>query len=86
MYIGFYVQYSLLLSDLNETRTLLTEFWKKAQILILIKIFPVGAEFLCANRQQTNMTNLIVNFHNFANVPETIKLKFSRGERWGDAT
>jgi len=45
------------------------EFWKNAQILILMKIFPVGAEFLCANRQQTNITNLIVNFHKFVNMP-----------------
>jgi hypothetical protein len=57
-----------------------TQFWRNAQILILMKIFPVGAEFLCANRQQTNITNLIVNFHKFANVPKTIKPKFSRVE------
>jgi len=70
MYVDFYVQYSLFLSDLNETLTFRTEFWKNAQIFILMKIFPVGAEFLCGNRQQANITNLIVSFHKFANAPK----------------
>jgi len=68
MYIGFYAHYLLFLSDLNKTWTFWTEVLKNAQILILMKIFPLGAEFLCVNRQQTNMSNLIVNFHKFANV------------------
>ena len=75
MYIGFYIQYSLFLSDLNETWTFWTEFWKNAQLLILMKIFPVGAEFLCVNRQQTNMTNLIVNFYKFAKAPKNYEAK-----------
>jgi len=40
-----------------------------------MKIFPVGAEFLCVNRQQTNMTNLIVNFYKFAKAPKNYEAK-----------
>ena len=45
-----------------------------------MKIRPVGAELFRADRQtrdrQTDMTNLIVAFHNFANAPKNLLLFF----------
>ena len=48
------------------------DFRKKALISCLIKIRPVGAELFLADGQ-TDMTKLIVAFHNFANAPKTVK-------------
>jgi len=42
-----------------------------------VKILPVGAELLRADRrtdEQADMTKLIVGFHNFANAPNKTKL------------
>ena len=44
-------------------------FGEKAQISSFTKIRPVGAESFHANRQ-TDLTELIVAFRNFANAPK----------------
>jgi hypothetical protein len=39
-----------------------------------MKIFPVGAELFHADgRTNTDMTKLVVAFHNFVNAPQMIK-------------
>jgi hypothetical protein len=63
-----HVKYPLFSSDLNVTWILSTDFSKKAQMSSFIKIRPVGAEMLHADRL-TDMTNLIVAFRNFVNAP-----------------
>jgi hypothetical protein len=56
------VKHRLFLPDFNETQTFPMDFKKKkAKILNLIKIRPVG---------RTDMTKLIVAFCYFANAPE----------------
>ena len=45
---------------------------KRAQISSFIKIRPMGAELFHADRQ-TDMTKLIVAFHNSANAPKIRK-------------
>jgi hypothetical protein len=46
MYIGLHVNYSLFLSDFNEIWIFSADFSKNIQILNLIKIRPVGDDFL----------------------------------------
>jgi len=48
-------------------------FSKNTQISNFMKIRPVGAELFHADGQ-TDMTKLIVAFHNFANAPKTARL------------
>jgi hypothetical protein len=67
MYIGLHGKYPIFLSDFNENWIFSTYFHKSTQIWIFIKIRPVGAELFNADRR-TDMTKLIVDFRNFANV------------------
>jgi hypothetical protein len=46
-----HVKYQLLLLNFNETLIFSTNFSKKSQISDLIKVRPVGAELLQADRQ-----------------------------------
>ena len=46
------------------------QIFEKTQIWSFIKIHLLGAE-LCHADRQTDMTKLIVAFHNFANAPKT---------------
>ena len=64
MYIGLHVQYSLFLSDINETWIFSTDF-RKVLILNFMKIRPVAAELFHADRltgAHTDMTKLTVAF------------------------
>jgi len=45
-------------------------FEKNTQIQNFMKIRPLGAEFHTEGR--TDMTQLIVTFHNFANAPKNV--------------
>jgi hypothetical protein len=47
-------------------------FSKNNQISNFIKICPQGAELFHVDRQ-ADMTKLTVAFHNFVNVPKTVK-------------
>jgi hypothetical protein len=51
------------------------QIFEKAQISSFIKILPMGAELLDADRK-TDMTKLTVAFRNFANVPNKEKFRF----------
>jgi hypothetical protein len=64
----------------------LTDFQKNTQISTFMKIHPLGAEMLHAGGQthrrmdgridrQTDMTTLIVAFHNVSNAPKNRKWK-----------
>jgi hypothetical protein len=67
MYIGLHVKYLSILPDFHENLNFLNRLSKNTQISNFMKIGPVGAEFLHADRQtdgQTYMTKLIVTFHN----------------------
>ena len=44
---------------------------KKSQISSFIKIRPMGAEFLRADRR-TDMAKVILAFHSFANAPKSV--------------
>jgi len=73
MSVGLHVRYPLFLSDFNETQTFSTDFSKNIQIQNFMKILLVGAELFRADRRtyertdrQTDMTNAIVAFFNFA--------------------
>jgi len=72
IYIVLHVKYALFLSDFNETWNFLNRFSKNTETRKPMKIRPVGAELLHADRQTdgpTDITNLIVDFRNFANAP-----------------
>jgi hypothetical protein len=45
---------------------------KKSQISSFVKIRPMGAELLRADRR-TDMAKVIVAFHNFANAPKSVQ-------------
>ena len=65
------IKYSLFVSDSNGTYIFSTGFFKKSQILHLIKIRLLGAELFHADGQtdgRTNVTKLIVAFRNFSNA------------------
>jgi hypothetical protein len=51
MYIGLHVQYLLFLSDFNEACIFSTDFRKDNQTPNLMKILPVGAEFVLVDGQ-----------------------------------
>ena len=74
MYIGLHVKYPLFLSDFNETCNFIERFWKNNQISNFMKIRPVGAELLHAEKKsgQMDMTKLIVAFRNFVKAPKII--------------
>jgi hypothetical protein len=71
MWKRLHVKYALLFSDFYDTLILSTDFRKKkAQILNLINIRPVGTELFRADGQpgrQTHTMKLIFAFRNFAN-------------------
>jgi hypothetical protein len=72
MYIGLHVKYPLLLSDVNETWIFSKDFRKMLKHQISWK--SVQWEPSCCMRTdgQTDMTNLIVAFRNFANELEKL--------------
>jgi hypothetical protein len=63
------VKCPLFLSDFNQTLIFSVDFQKILKLPEFIKICPVGAKFLNADRR-TDMTKLIVTFRNFVNVPK----------------
>jgi len=70
MYIGRYVNYPLFLSDFNETWIFSMDLRKTYQISW--KSVKWLAEFFHADgrtARQTDMTKVIVAFHNYANAP-----------------
>jgi len=77
MYIGLHVKYLLVLSYLNKTSIFWTHFRKILKLLHFTEILPRGAESFHPDGQtgrQTDMTKLIVVFHNFVNAPENTPL------------
>jgi len=58
MGIGLHVNYSSLLSGLSLNLNFLAKFSKNTQILIFIKIRPMGTELFLKDRR-TDMTKLI---------------------------
>ena len=66
MYIGPQVKYLLFLADFNETY-FPNRVSKNTQIPNFMKVRPLGAELIHAERQ-TDMTKLIVFFRNLANA------------------
>jgi len=69
MHSGLHVKYPLFLPDFNETWIFSTVFSKNPQIWNFMKTRLVGATLFHADRR-TDMTKLIVAFHNFANAPK----------------
>ena len=70
MYVGLHVKYPLFLSHFNEIWIFSIDFSKNAQLFM--KISSVGDELFHTDGQtdsQTDMTNIIVAFRNFANTP-----------------
>ena len=63
-----YVKYPLFLLDFNETWIFSTGFFKNTQILNLMKIRSVRAEFHAPG--WTDMTKLTVAFRNFTDAPK----------------
>ena len=83
-FIGLHVKYQLFLSNFNET-ILLVEFWKNTQIWNFMKIWPMGANFFCADGQ-TDMAKLTdaccCNFENVLkkyNVSKSITMLGGEG-------
>ena len=60
MYVGLHVKYRLFMSDFNESLIFSTDFRKKknAQIPNFMKIRPLGAEVLRADRGTDRQTRL----------------------------
>ena len=76
MWKRLHVKYPLFLSDFNETLIFSTDFRKKkAQMSSFVKIRPVEAELLHADRQ-TDMTKLIVAFRDFAKAHKNVQRKY----------
>ena len=63
MYSGLHIQYTLFLSDFNETWILLTNIRK-------ILRHQIARKFVRVPCGETDMTKLIVAFRNFANAPK----------------
>ena len=76
MYIGHHVKYPLFLSDFNETHFFSMHFGKNPQISNLMKIRPAEAEFY--EDGQTDMTELTVDFSDFATSPPKNTTHFDR--------
>jgi hypothetical protein len=73
MYISLHAKYMSFLSDFNEILIFSIVLKKNAQISNFMKIRPVGAELLHAEKTVIrNMTKLIVAFRNFAKAPNII--------------
>ena len=66
MYLGFHIKYLLLLSDLNETRIYLTDFWKMLKYEISRESELLHADW------QIDMTEIIVIFRSFAIEPKNV--------------
>jgi len=72
MCIGLHVKYALFLSDFKKLE-FSPHIIRNTKIPNLMKICPVVAELLQADRwtdRQANMMRLIVTFCNFANTPK----------------
>ena len=91
MYVGLRVKYPIFLSDFNEIWVFSTDFSKNIQIFNFMKFRLVRAKFHSHRRTdgQTDKTQLIVAFNNFANAPkieawiekQTMRAKLSQGLR-----
>ena len=81
MYVGLQAKYPLFLSDSNETRVFSVYLRKTLKYQNSMKIHPVGTEMFHAQGQmdgqrererqtgrRTEITKLIVAFHNFSNA------------------
>ena len=72
MYFGLHVKYSLFLSDFNENWIVSSDFDKSSNIKFHenpssgSRVVPCGQTV-----RQTDMTKLVVAFHNFSDVPKT---------------
>jgi hypothetical protein len=62
------------MSYFNITWVFVTYFLKNTQKSNFMKIHPMGSELFHVDRQ-TDMTKLVVTFHNFADVPKNLKKK-----------
>jgi hypothetical protein len=74
-YIGLHVKYPLFLSDFNDTWNFVGRFSKNTQISIFMRIHPVTGKLSHAEGR-TDMTKLIVAFHNIAEVPKNCQRIF----------
>ena len=73
MYIDIHVKYPLLFQGFNESLRFSNRISKKAQILNLMKIRPMGAELFRADGRvvgQIEMSKLVYTFRNFTNAPK----------------
>ena len=75
MCLGFHVKHTLLLSDFNESRIFSTDFLKNSNIKFHENLSSGSRVVPC---RQTDMTKLIVTFHNFANAPKNEYIKWIR--------
>jgi len=55
MYIGIYVKYPSLVSDVMKIEFSRQSFEKNTQLSIFMEIRPIGAELLFADRQSDNI-------------------------------
>jgi hypothetical protein len=67
MYIGLHEKYPLFFSDFNETRIFSTDFENSSHIKFNKNSSGGSRVVPC---ESTDMTKLIVEFHNFANAPK----------------
>jgi len=70
MYTGLHTTYQLFLSDINGIWIFTTDCQNISKLQNFMKIRPVGAELVHADRQ-TDITKTVVAFRNFANAPKT---------------
>ena len=68
MFSRLRVKYSLFFTHFNQTR-ISGEIFEKSSISNFTKIHPQGVELFHAEGR-TDMTKIIVAFHNFANAPK----------------
>jgi hypothetical protein len=69
MHIALLVKYPLFLLNFNENLSFFGRLLKNPQMSNLMEIRPVGAILLHVGGQ-TDMTKLIVTFHNFSEAPK----------------
>jgi len=74
MYFGLQVNYTLFLSHFNGTWIFSTDFWKILKYQILLKSSNGSRVVSCG---QTDVTELIVAFRNFAKAPNQLTLHLS---------